>query len=294
MLHPRSAARPDPGAPDPHRCASERRRSTYWPLPVHVTDKPTPTIVLRLIERLVARAGKHALDHGPRQPRPVELEPERRRRTPIRRLRSTPACVVRSQGPPDPSHVNDDADAVCVGHVEGRSSTAGIVPYYMFVERDTGARRYFEVPLARAQEIYAEAIRSVSGLARTARGPSMSAAPGRSRSRADGRSTASASSSCASSRARDPDWVSRPFFARFDPEALARRPRARFRRREVLLGRGLRRLLPPPPLPGDAGGLGTDRVLQTVGERGVAGRVKALVATPGLRVHERARDLEGG
>ena len=55
----------------------------------------------------------------------------------------------------------------------------GLVPYYMFVERDTGARHYFEVPLARAWEIYQQAIQQVSGLARTARGPSMSASPGK-------------------------------------------------------------------------------------------------------------------
>ena len=55
----------------------------------------------------------------------------------------------------------------------------GIIPYYMFVERDTGAKNYFEVPLAEAYHIYREAMKQVSGLARTARGPSMSAGPGK-------------------------------------------------------------------------------------------------------------------
>ena len=49
----------------------------------------------------------------------------------------------------------------------------------MFVERDTGARNYFEVPLDRACEIFQEAYRTVSGLDRTVRGPSMSASPGK-------------------------------------------------------------------------------------------------------------------
>lgn len=49
----------------------------------------------------------------------------------------------------------------------------------MFVERDTGAQRYFEVPLAKAWKIYRQATQRVSGLARTARGPSMSAGPGK-------------------------------------------------------------------------------------------------------------------
>lgn len=49
----------------------------------------------------------------------------------------------------------------------------------MLVERDTGARHYFAVPLAHACEIYREAIQQVSGIARTARGPSLSASPGK-------------------------------------------------------------------------------------------------------------------
>ena len=55
----------------------------------------------------------------------------------------------------------------------------GIVPYYMFVARDTGAQAFFNVPLVRAQKLYADAIRSTSGLCRTARGPSMSCTPGK-------------------------------------------------------------------------------------------------------------------
>ena len=60
-----------------------------------------------------------------------------------------------------------------------REVRAGAIPYYMFVERDTGARRYFEVPLARALDVYRGAIRTASGLAGTARGPVMSATAGK-------------------------------------------------------------------------------------------------------------------
>ena len=55
----------------------------------------------------------------------------------------------------------------------------GMIPYYMFVERDTGPQDYFAVPLARGYEIFREAYQGVSGLARTVRGPSMSATPGK-------------------------------------------------------------------------------------------------------------------
>lgn len=54
-----------------------------------------------------------------------------------------------------------------------------IVPYYMFAERDTGAHRYFEVPLYKAWQIYRDAMKNVSGLKRTARRPSMSTGPGK-------------------------------------------------------------------------------------------------------------------
>ena len=49
----------------------------------------------------------------------------------------------------------------------------------MFVVRDTGAQHYFGVPLVKAYEIFNKAYSSVSGLARTVRGPSMSATPGK-------------------------------------------------------------------------------------------------------------------
>ena len=55
----------------------------------------------------------------------------------------------------------------------------GMVPYYMFVERDTGPQDYFAVPLARGYEIFRDAYQGVSGLGRTVRGPSMSATPGK-------------------------------------------------------------------------------------------------------------------
>jgi len=95
----------------------------------------------------------------------------------------------------------------------------GAVPYYLFVERDTGAKRYFEVPLARALEIYETAFREVSGLARTARGPVMSAMPGK--VLIDGVTNIAGERVFVLKliQARDPSWANRPFFARFDPNA---------------------------------------------------------------------------
>jgi L-lysine 2,3-aminomutase len=123
---------------------------------------------------------------------------------------------IRSQGPLI-GHVNDRADVW--SRLWREQVRLGIVPYYMFVERDTGARGYFEVPLARAWEIYREAMQHVSGLGRTARGPSMSAGPGKVEIQGVTQIQGEKVFVLRFIQGRNPDWVQRPFFARFDPRA---------------------------------------------------------------------------
>lgn len=95
----------------------------------------------------------------------------------------------------------------------------GCIPYYMFVERDTGPKNYFEVPLARAHEIFRRAFHAVSGLARTVRGPSMSATPGK--IQIDGVAEIAGQKVFVLSflRGRNRQWVRKPFFARYDASA---------------------------------------------------------------------------
>ena len=73
--------------------------------------------------------------------------------------------------------INDDADMWA--KMWQKQVSLGCIPYYMFVVRDTGAQQYFGVPLVKAEKIFRTAFRKVSGLARTVRGPSMSATPGK-------------------------------------------------------------------------------------------------------------------
>jgi len=89
----------------------------------------------------------------------------------------------------------------------------------MFVERDTGPKNYFEVPLARAHEIFRRAYRRVSGLSRTVRGPSTSSTPGK--ARVDGVVNIRGEDVFALKfiQARNPAWVGKPFYAKFDPTA---------------------------------------------------------------------------
>ncbi len=66
----------------------------------------------------------------------------------ICRLRATGA-VLRSQSPLI-ININDDLNVW--GKMWRMQTALRTIPYYMFVERDTVAKHYFEVPLARAWE----------------------------------------------------------------------------------------------------------------------------------------------
>jgi KamA family protein len=125
-------------------------------------------------------------------------------------------ATVRTQAPLT-RHVNDSADEWAqMWRLQVR---LGAVPYYMFIERDTGARGYFEVPLWRAHMIFTEAYRQVAGLARTVRGPSMSCMPGK--VVVDGLAEIHGEKVFVLNmlQGRDPAWVNRTFFAKFDQRA---------------------------------------------------------------------------
>jgi len=96
----------------------------------------------------------------------------------------------------------------------------GCIPYYMFVVRDTGAQHYFGISLAKAHEIFRNAYKKVSGLGRTVRGPSMSATPGK--VQVDGVITVMGEKVFALRflQGRNPDWVQKPFFAKYDENAI--------------------------------------------------------------------------
>ncbi|WP_428102186.1 KamA family radical SAM protein [Candidatus Rariloculus sp.] len=183
---------------------------TFWPQR-YVSD-PDASELLRVLERWV-RAGKHVAimahyNHWRELETPIAREA-------IRRIRETGA-VIRSQGPLL-RHINDDGDVW--GRLWQEQVRLGIVPYYMFVERDTGAREYFEVPLARGWEIYRHAMKQVSGLGRTARGPSMSTSPGKIEIQGVSEIGGEKVFVLRFIQGRRKDWVQRPFFARYDERA---------------------------------------------------------------------------
>jgi KamA family protein len=183
----------------------------YWPQ--RFISDPDADETLRLFEE-VAETGR-TLAFMSHFSHPRELEPELVADA-VRRIRATGA-VIRTQAPLIRS-INDDP-AIWAGM--WRSQTRmGMIPYYMFVERDTGPQDYFAVTLARACEIFQDAYRTVSGLCRTVRGPSMSATPGK--VCVDGVVKVAGEKVFALHfiQARDPELVGKPFFARFDPRAV--------------------------------------------------------------------------
>ena len=183
---------------------------TYWPHRF-VTDDDADEL-LRLLERVV-RAGKHVaimahFNHW------REMESYITRRA-IQRLRDTGA-EIRCQGPLL-NRINNDPGIW--SRMWREQVRLGMIPYYMFVERDTGARRYFEVPLARALEVYQTAYQSVSGLARTARGPSMSTAPGKVQVQGVMEVNNEKVFLLNFLQGREHTWTQQPFFAKFDARA---------------------------------------------------------------------------
>jgi len=145
---------------------------------------------------------------------PVELETPMGQAA-MERVRNAGA-VVRCQAPLI-RHVNDDAEVWA--NMWKRQVTLGAIPYYMFVERDTGPRQYFEVPLGQAYNIFTEAYRKVSGLARTVRGPSMSCTPGK--VLVDGVTEVNGQKVYVLKfiQGRNPEWVNQVFFAKYNEHA---------------------------------------------------------------------------
>ncbi|MBZ0200277.1 MAG: lysine 2,3-aminomutase [Ignavibacteriaceae bacterium] len=182
----------------------------YWPYK-YVTDKDADG-VLRLFEKVV-KSGKHLSLMGHYnhwQELSTEVSHEA-----VRRIRNTGA-QIRTQSPLI-KHVNDDPDIWA--RLWRDQVNLGLIPYYFFIERDTGAKHYFSIPLERAYNIYREAYKQVSGLSRTARGPSMSALPGKVSIEGITELHGEKVFALTFLQGRNPDWNKKIFFAKYDAKA---------------------------------------------------------------------------
>jgi KamA family protein len=134
----------------------------------------------------------------------------------IKRIRNTGA-QIRTQSPLL-AHINDDANMWA--EMWQKQVSLGCIPYYMFVVRDTGAQHYFGVPLVKAEKIFRTAFRKVSGLARTVRGPSMSATPGKVHVLGVSEINGQKVMVLQLLQGRESEWVGVPFFAKYDENAI--------------------------------------------------------------------------
>ena len=134
----------------------------------------------------------------------------------VKNIRKTGA-VIRTQSP-IMKHINNDGDMWA--RMWRKQVDMGMIPYYMFIARETGAQEYFAVSLEDAYNIYRKAYTQVSGVCRTVRGPSMSADPGKVQISGITEINGEKVFVLNFIQARNTDWVGKPFFAKYDSKAL--------------------------------------------------------------------------
>ena len=183
---------------------------SYWPYRF-LTDKDADDL-LRLFEK-VKKAGKH-LAFQAHFNHPVELSTDAVRQA-ISRIQNTGAHI-RTQSPLL-RNINDDAKIWADMWKE--QVRQGLIPYYMFVARDTGSKDFFDVPLEKAWNIFRKAYRNVSGVSRTVRGPSMSANPGKIQILGVTEVKGEKVFVLRFLQCRNPDLIDIPFFAKYDKKA---------------------------------------------------------------------------
>jgi KamA family protein len=188
------------------------RSLSFWPQ--RFTTDADADECIELMRRVREEGGRHLaimahLGHD------RELAPAKFKDA-VNRIQKEAFATIRSQSPVMRG-INDDPEVWA--RKWRKEVSMGIIPYYMFLARDTGAKQFFDVPLVKAQRIYSDAIRNTSGLIRTARGPSMSCTPGKVEVTGVEEILGQKAFVLRFLQCRDENWIGRPFFAKYDPEA---------------------------------------------------------------------------
>jgi KamA family protein len=183
----------------------------YWPY--RFTRDEDADDLMRLFEKAKKKGIHIAFMAHFNHPR--ELHTGEVRRATDRILNT--GAMIRTQSPVM-RHINDNSEAWAT--MWQKQVEMGMVPYYSFVARDTGAQHFFAVTLENAWHIFRNAYQRVSGLARTVRGPSMSAGPGKVQILGVSEVAGEKVFVLRFLQGRNPDWVGKPFFAEYDPAAI--------------------------------------------------------------------------
>ena len=184
---------------------------SYWPYRF-LTDDDADAL-LALFEKIVSNGIHLAIMAHFNHPRElttsaVELA--------INRIRQTGA-QIRSQSPVL-KQINNKPDLWAT--MWQRQVELGIIPYYMFIARNTGAQHYFSISLEEAWKVFRKAYQQVSGLARTVRGPVMSCNPGKVQVLGVSEIMNEKVYVLRALQHRNPKHVMKPFYAQYDPNAV--------------------------------------------------------------------------
>lgn len=184
---------------------------SYWPYRF-LTDKDSDDL-LRLFERIV-KSGLHLsiMAHFSH----INEMKTKAVQEAVKRILNTGA-QIRTQSP-ILNHINNSSEVW--RDMWKEQVRMGMVPYYMFIARDTGARDYFAVTLEDSWKVFRDAYKEVSGIARTVRGPSMSTSPGKIHILGVSEIKGEKVFVLSFLQGRNPDWVGKPFFAEYNPNAI--------------------------------------------------------------------------
>lgn len=184
---------------------------SYWPYKFTTDDDADEMI--NLFETIVKKGINLSLmahfSH------PIELETPAVKEA-IKRLRSV-GVQIRTQSPVL-KHINDTPEVWA--EMWRKQVNLNCIPYYMFIPRDTGAQDYFAITLENAWQIFRKAYQKVSGVCRTVRGPSMSCTPGKVQILGVSEIKGEKVFVLRMLQGRNPDWVAKPFFAKYSEHAI--------------------------------------------------------------------------
>ena len=183
---------------------------SYWPY--RFTKDKDSEELLKLFERVVKKGKNLAIQAH--FSHPTELKTFAVQEA-IKKIRTTGA-QIRTQSPLL-KNINDKPEIWA--EMWRKQVDLGCIPYYMFVARDTGSKRYFELPLDKCWNVFRKAYRQVSGVCRTVRGPSMSCEPGKIQVLGVQEVKGEKVYVLRFLQGRDANWVNIPFFAKYDPKA---------------------------------------------------------------------------
>lgn len=184
---------------------------SYWPY--KFTSDDDANEMLDLFEAIIKKGIN--LSFMAHFSHPVELETPAVKEA-IKKLRSI-GVQIRTQSP-ILKHINDNPDVWA--EMWRKQVNLNCIPYYMFIPRDTGAQDYFAITLENAWKIFRNAYQKVSGVCRTVRGPSMSCTPGKVQILGVTEIKGEKTFVLRMLQGRNPDWVARPFFAKYDKKAI--------------------------------------------------------------------------